>query len=222
MNAEEYYVKPESLIDPVYGITAYEALNSQLDGDSTRRCDGYACIGWVEDNYDDGTLMHRGYYNDGQLIMYKNYYPNGNLEREFKVLDNLKCQVKLYFPNGQMRSYVRYHRGDPFIWQDYYDNGQLQYDEELNKKTGAYIKSNTFTASGSPMLSLELVNKKRMEFEHREYHINGQVKLEGGTRYVSSIMDQRRMGIWKHFDIDGKLTQEDTYVDGKVSKEKKY
>jgi len=222
MDPDPHYVKPESLIDPVYGIVVYEKLNSQLGGDSTRHCKGYACTGWVEDRYENGDLMHKGYYSDGQLVMYKNYYPNGELEREFKMVDNLKCQTKLYYPNGEMKSYVKYHRGDPFIWQDFYENGQIQYDEELNKQTGTYVLSNTYAANGIPISTLELENKKRMEFSHKEFHVNGQVKLEGKTRYISSIMDHRRVGIWKHYNLDGVLTKEDTYVNGKVQKERKY
>ena len=221
MDDDPHYVKPETLIDPVYGITVYERLNSHLGGDSTRHCEGYACVGWVEDAYENGQVMHKGYYTDGQLIMYKNYYPDGKLEREFKVVDNLKCQTRSYFPNGEVKSFVKYHRGDPFIWQDYYENGQLQYDEELNKQTGVYIKSNTYAANGTPISTLELENKKRMEFEHQEFHVNGQVKLAGTTRYIAAIMDHRRVGIWKHYDLDGNLVQEDTYVDGKIHKEKK-
>ncbi len=222
VSTDPHYVKPSELIDPVYGITIYEDLNGNLGGDSTRNCRNYACNGWVEDLYQDGSLLHRGYYNDGQLIMYKNYYPNGELEREFKMVDNLKCQTKLYFPNGRLKSYVKYHRGDPFIWQDHYENGQLLYDEELSKQTGVYIKSNTYAANGVPMSTLELVNKKRMEYDHKEYHVNGAVKLEGKTRYISSIMDHRRVGVWKHFDLNGNLIEEDTYVDGRIEKQRKY
>lgn len=222
MNADDHYVKPEQLIDPVYGITVYERLNGSLGGDSTRHCNGYACTGWVEDLYQDGTVMHKGYYNDGQLIMYKNFYPNAKLEREFKVVDNLKCQVKQYYSNGEMRSFVKYHRGDPFIWHDHYENGQLQYDEERDKQTGTYVRSNTYAANGTPINTMELESKKRMEYAHKEFHVNGNVKLEGASRYIPSLMDHRRVGIWKHYNIEGKLVQEDTYQDGKVSGQKKF
>ena len=222
MGADDHYVKPETLMDPVYGIVVYERLNGNLGGDSTRHCNGYACTGWVEDRYSDGTVMHKGYYDDGQLIMYRNYYPNAVLEREFKVVDNLKCMVKKYYSNGELKSLVKYHRGEPFVWQDHYENGQLQYDEEKDKQSGTYVRSNTYAANGTPINTMELENKKRMEYIHKEYHINGQVKLEGSSRYIESLFDHRRVGVWKHYNIEGKLVQEDTYRDGKISGQRKF
>ena len=73
-----------SIVDETYGIQLYEPLNMVLEGDSVRMENGYAVNNWKEDFYNDGTLLHRGYYIDGQLKVYKNYYPNGQIEREFK------------------------------------------------------------------------------------------------------------------------------------------
>ena len=83
------------IIDPVYGITLYEPLNLYLHSDSTRIEEGYAVNGWKEDHYSTGELLHKGYYIEGQLKVYKNFYPNGNVERNFKAIDSFKSKLTL-------------------------------------------------------------------------------------------------------------------------------
>src|SRR4051812_15041222 len=68
------------VIDPDYGITMYEKLNFYTGGDSVRNDKkGYACQGWLEDVYETGTDIHKGFYEDGHLKVYKNFFPNGNV-----------------------------------------------------------------------------------------------------------------------------------------------
>ena len=74
---EQHAIGEASIEDGTGAVIDYEPLNGALGGDSIRYCNGYACIGWVEDRYPSGALKHRGYYNDGQLIIYKNYHPDG-------------------------------------------------------------------------------------------------------------------------------------------------
>ena len=62
----------EDIIDDVYGITIYEPLNMGLSPDSVRMEKGYAVNNWKEDFYTNGQMLHRGYYIDGQLKVYKN------------------------------------------------------------------------------------------------------------------------------------------------------
>src|SRR5688572_33483093 len=93
-----------SIIDSVYGIQHYEALNIMLSGDSIRMCGTYACQNQVKDFYVTGELLHAGFYTDGQLKSYKNYFPNGNVERDFRAIDLYRSQVKIYFEGGQLKS----------------------------------------------------------------------------------------------------------------------
>ena len=82
-NDSVFYV---AMIDSVYGINKYEDLNQRLGGDSVRNDKkGYAAIGWIKDFYPNGKVLHKGYYIEGQLKIYKNYFPNGQLERQFRT-----------------------------------------------------------------------------------------------------------------------------------------
>ena len=213
---DDHPISEEVMDDGYLAVNDYEGLNGQLGGDSVRNCNGYACIGWVEDHYADGTLKHRGYYDGGQLLLYKNYHPDGTMEREFKVLDNTKCLLRTYHVNGVIRSETKYWSGVPLSYTDHYMNGQLRYEELKHKSEPYYLKMDLYAPDGTPMSTLELVDKKKVQFLQREYHTNGAVKLEGRSQYDPDRYDSRRIGKWLHFNESGVAVQEDLYVDGKV------
>src|ERR1035437_5530701 len=107
--------------DSAYGINIYDKLNMNIGGDSVRNdAKGYALQGWMEDYYPNKQLLHKGYYIDGQLKAYKNYFPSGQLEREFKMTDLSKSSMTVYFKDGKMRSNISYAGGNPVKEEDYY------------------------------------------------------------------------------------------------------
>jgi antitoxin component YwqK of YwqJK toxin-antitoxin module len=190
-----------TIVDSVYGITIYEKLNAVLDGDSVRKCGVYACQNWQIDEYTTGQMLHKGFYLDGQLRSYKNYYPNGNLEREFVAADNFNSFVKLYYPNGQLKSSIKYKDGQPKDWIDYYQDGKVMYEEKTNNKQEYYLYQKYYYESGAPEKIMEIKDKKTMIFTYVEYYADGKVKLMGekifeGGQYVNH-------GEWKYFDAKG-------------------
>ncbi len=199
------------IVDETYGITLYDGLNPMLDGDSTRMCDGYACNGWVEDKYEDGTLLHKGYYVEGQLKVYKNYYPDGTMEREFKGLNTFSALSKTYFPNGQLKSEVKYVEAAPLIWSDYYDNGQLEYYEEYHKSFDYHIAKRSYFRDGQAESLFEMVNKKKLEYSQNDFYANGGKKVEGALIFDEKIYDYRRIGTWKFYAENGSLDKKETY-----------
>ncbi len=213
----------ETIIDPRYGIQLYEPLNFQLGGDSVRNCeDGYACQSWVEDFYANGNLLHKGYYIDGQLKFYKNYFPTGQLEREFKNLDNVRCTMVKYYSNGQMKSKVKYVDGGAILWQDFYSNGNPEFYEEYHKSFDYHIARKSYFENGNPQSTLEMVNKKKLDFVKKEYYENGQVKIDGAVKYDRAGFDYYSTGKWTYYDENGNPTKEEYYTKGTVTKEKTF
>lgn len=205
-------VYDESIVDPTYGIIVYESLNPMVDGDSTRMGDdGYACEGWVTDSYATGQIIHKGYYVEGQLKVYKNYYPNGALEREFKALNTFSGQLKVYYPDGQIKSQVKYTNGSPLIWSDFYDNGQLEYYEEYHKSFNYHIAKRSYFKDGKPESLLEMTNKKKLYFSQNDFYSNGNKKLEGELIYDKKAYDYRKIGTWKFYKEDGALDREEKF-----------
>ena len=201
----------EDVIDEVYGITMYEKLNPMLDGDSTRMCSGYACNGWVTDKYDNGNIIHKGYYVDGQLKVYKNFYPDGTLEREFKGVNTFSALSKLFYPTGTIKSEVKYVEATPMIWSDYYENGQLEYYEEYHKSFDYHIAKRSYYKDGKPESLFEMVNKKKLEYTQNDFYSAGAKKLEGVLIYDKKIYDYRKIGTWKFYTESGSVEKKESF-----------
>jgi antitoxin component YwqK of YwqJK toxin-antitoxin module len=214
---------PESIIDPDYGIRIYEKFNPLMGGDSVRNCKGYACQGWVDDLYESGTLIHKGFYNEGQLNIYKNFYPTGALEREFKNLSINKCELTTYYPNGQVRTKGTYvDGGNPLKYEEYYANGQLEYIEENHKSMQYYIMTESYYENGKPESILKLVDPKKLVFTKVEYWDNGNVREEGKLFFNKGQQDYYKVDKWSFYDEVGRITHEIFYENGKSIKTKNY
>ncbi len=197
------------VVDPVYGITMYEKLNAKIGGDSVRHDrKGYACQEWVQDIYESGKILHRGYYEDGQLKIYKNYYENGTVERSFKQLDFKRCNMQLFYPDGKLKSEITYYDGSPQIWTDYYPNGQIEYYEENTKDMECLVARKSYAENGKPQEIFELLDPKKKKYNKKEYDENGKLKAEGTMKYNASLIDYQRDGIWTIYDEKGNTTKE--------------
>lgn len=155
----DQYVMGDSGEEPAPELERYARFAKALGGDSVRTCGTMPCLGQVEDRYPDGTLMHRGYYDGGRLLVFKNYHPDGAIEREFKALDNVKCLLRTYHPNGSLRSEARYADGTAYQYNDHYTDGTLRYAEEKHRKDPYYTRMDLFAADGKPVSTLALVEK---------------------------------------------------------------
>lgn len=214
---DEHYIMGDMGDDPTPDMNVYEGMNKVLGGDSIRMCAGYPCLGWVEDRYADGALKHRGYYDAGQLTIYKNYWPDGRLEREFRSMDAVRSLLRMYHSNGNLRSETRYVNGTSVQYEDHYVDGTLRYAEERHRHEPYYLRMDLFAADGHPVSTLQLVDKKKVEFIQKEYHPGGALRCEGRARYDPTRMNTQRIGSWIYFDEKGAVTKQEEYQDGRVA-----
>ncbi len=206
------------VVDPDYGIRMYEKLTFSIGGDSVRNDrKGYACQGWVQDIYESGSILHKGYYEDGQLTTYKNFYENGTVERSFKPVDFKRCNMQLFYPDGKLKSNITYYDGSPQTWTDYYDNGQIEYIEESSKKLEMLLLRKSYFKDGKPEEIFEIIDLKKHIYSKKEYYDNGTIKTEGLMRYNPSVLDYQKNGVWKEYDANG-LSVEQNWVDGELLK----
>lgn len=189
--------KPEDVIDERYGITLYEPLNKRLGGDSVRNCMGYECNGWVEDHYDNGKVIHKGYYVHGSLQSYKNYFPNGVVERDFHIIDNHISKLVMYHDNGKPKSDFIYHGNTPFKWESYYENGNLEMIEEYDQEVKFYVNKKRYYENGTLKMSL-VRDEKKGDYEVKEYQEDGTLLSEGKKVYNPAT---------KTYDLVGKLIE---------------
>lgn len=212
---------PESVIDEKYGITMYEKLNMMIGSDTVRNdANGYAANGYMEDFYTTGQLMHKGFYVDGQLKIYKNYFPNGNVERNFRMVDLKKSKMTIYYKDATVKSEIVYVGSEALKWEEYYPNATLEFVEEYNKSFEYYVFKANYFENGTPENTLELTDKKKLVYTQTYYHANGQLKEQGEMFYNKNVFDYERIGSWKTFDENGSPKKESKYVNGKVHSEK--
>ena len=207
------------VVDPDYGIKMYEKLNFQIGGDSVRNDKkGYACQGWIQDIYESGAVLHKGFYEDGHLKIYKNYYENGTLERSFKIVDFKRCNEQIFYPDGKLKADITYYEGAAQIETDYYPNGQIEYTEENSKSMEYLINRKSYSQDGKPQELFEMIDPKKKIYSKKEYHENGNLKAEGTLKYNVAVIDYQKDGTWKNYDESGKHTSEEKWVNGEEQK----
>ncbi|MGZ3865244.1 MAG: hypothetical protein ACXVC6_02345 [Bacteroidia bacterium] len=208
---------PKIVVDSTYGITMYEKLTPLLGGDSVRYDKkGYNIQGWWEDYYTSGKLLHRGFYVDGQLRAYKNYYESGQLERIYRVTDNKRCELMLYYFDGKIKSEVYYY--DTYVNKqtDYFPNGNVDMQEESHGDNDYLVKRNSFYPNGYALIVFELIDKKKKLYMHKEFYETGKIKEEGNLKYYEPKMDYVKEGEWKYYDESTKLVKTETYQNGEL------
>lgn len=211
---------PEKVIDKTYGIVMYEKLNMMLGKDSIRNgATGYAANGFIEDYYTSGQLLHKGFYVDGQLKIYKNYYPNGKEERNFRMVDIKKSKMTLFYEDGTMKSDIVYIGNEALSWIDYYPNGTVEFEEIYDKSFQYYEKKAAYFKSGKPEDVLLLVDKKKLIYSYSSYYENGNLKEQGTVKYDKAMFDYQRIGDWKLFNENGSPSKIQKYVNGTVQSE---
>lgn len=210
----------KEIIDETYGINIYEGLNMMLGDKSTRNgINGYAANGFLEDYYTTGELLHKGFYVDGQLKIYKNYYPNGNMERNFRMVDIKKSKMTIFYEDGTMKSDIVYIENEALSWIDYYPNGMVEFEEIYDKSFQYYEKKANYYSNGKPENILELTDKKKLLYSQSYYYENGNLKEQGVVKYDKAMFDYSRIGDWKLYNENGVAIKIQKYTNGVVHSE---
>ena len=214
--------KLSEIYDSTYGINIYEKLILMLEGDSIRNDKrGYAAQGWIEDYYENGQLLHKGYYTDGKLKLFKNYYDNGQLERNFKIIDFNRSDLDIFYKDGKPRSQIKYSHATVIKEQDFFSNGNVEYVEELLNDNESLLMRKSYFENGKPQSIFEITDKKKKSYSQKEYYENGNMKEEGTLQYYKGNLDYIKEGTWKTYDEKGNLLSEAIYIAGELNKKVK-
>lgn len=213
---QEVTYDAEAVVDSVDGITMYERLNHKLGLDSTRNCKGYACNGMVKDYYTSGKMLHKGYYKDGHLTSYTNYYPDGQKERSFVVMSDLESEMTLYYPDGTIKSKQSYHDFQPIFWKDYYKNGELSYHMEYDKEIGSHVIKRNYNEYGILTSEMYLSNKKKKLFRQNEYYDTGVPSTKGVLTFDDQLLVHIKNGKWLHYYPNGKISKIEVFENNEV------
>lgn len=195
----------KDIYDSVNGICIYNKLIESLGGDSVKyNKSGYNLQGWNEEYYNSGKTLHKGYYVDGRLKVFKNFYENGQVERSFVSPDPLHCTLDLYYENGFPRRKIAYYDGKPQKLYEFYNNGLPKLALENEKELKYVTLKKTWYSSGQMESYLELKDKKNMLFAEKKFYQSGQLKEEGLLRLSKDGKDYIKEGEWIFYDESGK------------------
>jgi antitoxin component YwqK of YwqJK toxin-antitoxin module len=191
--------------DSINGITLYNKLIENLSGDSVKyNKAGYNAQGWNEDFYKNGKTLHKGYYVDGKLKVFKNFYENGQVERSFVNPDPLHAHVDIFYENGLPKRKISYYEGKPQKYYEFYDNGLPKSAVENEKEMKYITLKKSWYANGQIEDFIELKDKKEKIFTEKKYYMNGQVKEEGNLKLSADGLNYLKEGMWTFYDENGK------------------
>lgn len=193
------------VLDSAKGIVIFDRLIEPLGGDSIAyNKSGYNLQGWFEAYYTNGNTLHKGYYLNGKLQVFKNFYESGNIERSFTSPDPLHATVEIYYENGIPKRKIEYYAGKAQNNYEYYPNGIMKLQLENEKELKYITLKKTWFESGQIESSFELKDSKSKTFLLKNYYKNGNIKEEGplvlstdGSRYLKN-------GNWSFYDENGK------------------
>ncbi len=193
------------IVDSAEGIMMYNKLVESIGGDSIKyNKAGYNLQGWNEDYYLNGKLLHRGYYVDGKVIVFKNFFENGQCERTVVNPDPLRCNIDVYYEDGKQRKQVSYYNGLPQKKYDFYSNGQPKYAEENEKDMQYLTLKKSWYSNGQMENALELTDIKNKKYNSKTFYSTGQVKEEGSMILSGTGKEYLKDGTWFFYDNAGK------------------
>lgn len=208
---------PAEVTDLDYGIVIYNKLVHDIGGDSLRYTkDGYNAQGWQEDYYVSGKILHKGYYVDGFIKIFKNFYENGQVERTYTSSDPRRSKMEIFYEDGKVRSNIDYFEGNTQNQHDFFRNGAPEYVEENDKDIEFLYKRNSYFENGNPSSMFELVDKKSKKYIKKEFYENGRLKEEG-TMYLRKEMgDYQKEDVWTYYDEKGNVTKTEKFHKGEL------
>lgn len=191
--------------DSINGITLYNKLIECLNGDSVKyNKAGYNAQGWNEDFYKNGKTLHKGYYVDGKLKVFKNFYESGQVERSFVNPDPLHAAVEIFYDNGLPKRKISYYEGKPQKHYEFYNNGLPKSAVENEKEMKYFTLKKTWYSNGQIEDAIELKDKKDKVFTEKKYYMNGQVMAEGNLKLSADGSQYVKEGMWTFYDESGK------------------
>ena len=207
----------DEAIDPGEGIKMYNRLVPSLGGDSIRyNNSGYNLQGWQEDYYMNGNLLHKGFYVDGQIKVFKNFYENGQIERSIVVSDPARASVDIYYPSGTVRTQILYFSGNAQNEYSFFPNGNKATVVEKDKDAQYIYRSSRYYENGTPAKEFSLIDKKVKKYSDKEYYENGKVKEEGYSMYTPESKDYKKEGEWAYYNEKGQVIKKEKYKNGQL------
>lgn len=198
--------KQNQILDSLSGITFYNKWIESLNGDSMRlSADGHKIQGWKEDYYQSGKILHKGFYKNGKIVLFKNFFENGTCERNLVINDPANSILDIYFENGIKRTQINFYNGLPKKIAKFYSSGLPMSLQENEKELKYIVYKKVWYTNGQLQSTLILINQKEKKYTEKLYYSNGQLKEEGSLLFIPDLNEYQKTGSWNMFDSIGKI-----------------
>ena len=151
---------------------------------------------------------------DGKVIVFKNFYENGQIERSVLNPDPLRCTVDVFYEDGKQRKQVSYYNGLPQKKYEYYSNGLPKYVEENEKEMQYLTIKKSWYSNGQMENALELTDVKSKKYTQKIYYPTGQLKEEGILVLSENGKEYLKDGLWWFYDTGGKKKKSEKFRSG--------
>ncbi|MCD4725302.1 MAG: carboxypeptidase-like regulatory domain-containing protein [Bacteroidales bacterium] len=177
-------------------------------------CNGQPCEGEIITYYVSGQIYKIANYKNGELIEgpYKCYYENGQLDQIGEYLDGHRIGQWLFYSEhgilGAIMNYDSIGRLVTEYW--FFSNGNLEGYTHIDWDSACFKSMITYYESGKLREQyFEPICEKDSAI-WIEYYQDGTIKSE--KQYKSNI----EHGIFKYYDVSGKLIRTEEYEMGKL------
>jgi len=174
----------EEVEDLEEGIVIYDQYCPGLVNMVKLRKDIFKHVAHKEhvDYYNNGKLLHKGHYEDGSLIKFRNYYPNDQLERELKVKSGKPKLFTSYYIFGEIRERKVFDDGILMLHEKFHYSGKLRYLMEISEL--GYLQIEQWNDdNGYPLRYTELIDVDSLKYEIAEMYPSGTIKKKGHYLY---------------------------------------
>lgn len=184
--------------------STYSILAEFFGADTLRLQNNSLAQGWIEDYYSSGELKHRGFYKNGKLLLYKNYFISGICAQVLTSSDPLNHTIDTYFANGFLNEQKIYFNSQLKKCTEYFENGNVKSKTEFERENKLIIYKKVWYSNGLLKSEMKLTDKVSKTYTERNYHDNGLLKEEGSLLISLDNKSYKRNGVWNTYDRTGR------------------
>lgn len=208
----------EQVEDPDQGIVLYNQYASGMNdrGEVRQDAEKHVLSGWQEDFYTNGKKLHKGFYENGSLVKFENFYPNNQLERRYKGKIDEAIELKVYYTNGTLREEYKWKNGRVSERHKFFSDGSEELVYETTK-SGLLKVEQHFQKNGVMIKQIQLLDEVRRKYQSLTW-----TSKDNPIERIDYILDEKgnkiRHGTYKKFDRNGQLAVHKVYKKGEVTK----
>lgn len=198
------HAQQTTLTSDIYVNATYSLLAEFLGADTLRFQNNNLAQGWIEDYYSSGELKHKGFYKNGKLLLYKNYFINGICAQALTSNDPLNHSIETFYPNGFLNEQKIYFNSQLKRCIEYFENGNVESKTEFDRESKLIVYKKAWYSNGQLKSELKLTDKTTKTYSEKNYHDNGLLKEEGNLLISLDNKSYKKKGVWNTYDRTGR------------------